>query len=63
MSHRPPKNRLAHKFKGEKIMIVQPHDDHDEKHTGMDFTIVFGVVVVSTFAFVSAMAYLSRIAY
>ena len=44
-------------------MTVQPHDDHDEKHTGMDFTIVFGCVVVSTFAFVSAMAYLSSIAY
>jgi len=44
-------------------MTVQPHDDHDEKHTGMNFSIVFGVVVVSIMAFVAALAYLSSIAY
>jgi hypothetical protein len=44
-------------------MTIQPHDDHNEKHTGMNFTIVFGMVAVSTMAFLAAMAYLSSVAY
>jgi hypothetical protein len=44
-------------------MTVQPHDDHDDKHSAQNFSIVFGVVVVSTMAFVAAMAYLSSNAY